>query len=276
LAIRRHRLPRFWLAITLGLVTAGVGTAWWWEAQLPGRLERAAATGRYDDCLRYSEQLAALRWMTGRAPREQGRCRRAKAASLWAQERFEPALKLQLQLVNSAAGTAADRVRLTAWQEDLKSRSLARFEAGDLEGALALLRPMGEHARPDGTALGDNLREYWGRNRLQQERARKLVAEKRWWEALDALNRIDHPWWKSASSGLRQQVTAAIEGLRSQEQEHHSHGSTPADSVPIPALDAAIRRHVASGLDEWTAFTRACGELGGKVVEAGPETSCRR
>ena len=46
MAIRRHRLPRFWLVLTLGLVTAGVGGAYWWEQQLPNRLAQAAAQGR--------------------------------------------------------------------------------------------------------------------------------------------------------------------------------------------------------------------------------------
>ncbi len=274
--LRRHRLPRFWLALTLGLVATGVGGAWWWESQLPGRLEAAARQGRFDACLRYSDQLAALRWMAGQAPREQGHCRRLKAEQLWSAERWDEALKLQLLLANSAAGSEADRQRLLSWQHELKTRALARFEQGDLPGALALLRPMGEHHRADGNALGDNLREFWARNRLQKERATRLVAEKRWWEALDALNGIDHPWWKASSASLRQEVARGIEGLRSKEQEHDSHGESLADSVPIPALDAAVKRNLAKGLDDWTAFTRACSELGGTVVETGPETTCHR
>lgn len=276
LAIRRHRLPRFWLALTLGLVGAAVGGAWWWESQLPRRLERAANEGRFDDCLRYSDQLESLRWLSGRAPAEQGRCRRQRAEQLWGEQKPEEALKLQLLLANSAAGTEADRQQLRAWQQELKDRALALFEQGDLEGALALLKPMGEHHRPDGSALGDNLREFWARNELQQKRAVKLVDEKRWWEALDALNRIDHPWWKTASAPLREQVDEAIAGLKTKEQEHHSHGGQLIDSVPIASLDAAVQRHLAEGVDEWTAFTKACDELGGRVVEAGPETTCRR
>ncbi|MDM7936540.1 MAG: hypothetical protein QUV06_03685 [Cyanobium sp. CZS 48M] len=276
MAIRRHRLPRFWLALTLGLVATGVGGAWWWESQLPRRLEQAANEGRFDDCIRYSDQLASLRWLSGRSPAEQGRCRRAKAEQLWRQQKPEEALKLQLLLANSVAGTEADRQQLLAWQQDLKNRALARFQQGDLEGALALLKPMGEHHRPDGSALGDNLREFWSRNQLQQQRAVKLVAEKRWWEALDALNRIDHPWWTTATAPLREQVDQAIAGLKSKEQEHHSHGDQPIDSVPIASLDAAVQRQLATGVDEWTAFTKACAELGGRVVESGPETTCRR
>ena len=124
MAIRRHRLPRFWLVLTLGLVAAGVGTAYWWEKQLPGRLERAAKQGRLDDCLRYGEQLAALRWLGGKAPLEQGRCRRLKAEELWRQGDWAEALKLQLQLVNSGTSTPADQQQLLSWQQQLETRAL--------------------------------------------------------------------------------------------------------------------------------------------------------
>lgn len=63
MALRRHRLPRFWLGLTLGLVACGIGATYWWEQQLPQRLEQAAKSGDLEACLRYSEQLEALRWM---------------------------------------------------------------------------------------------------------------------------------------------------------------------------------------------------------------------
>ncbi|MEB3261900.1 MAG: hypothetical protein VKK94_02950, partial [Cyanobacteriota bacterium] len=62
MALRRNRLPRFWLGITLGLVLTGTGAALWWERQLPARLQQAAARGDLEACLRYADQLAALRW----------------------------------------------------------------------------------------------------------------------------------------------------------------------------------------------------------------------
>ena len=75
-----------------------------------------------------------------------------------------------------------DEVRLTkealGWPADaqflIPDRALARFRQGDLEGALALLRPMGEHHRADGSGLGDRLRQLWERNRQGLERARQL------------------------------------------------------------------------------------------------------
>ena len=277
MAIRRHRLPRFWLVLTLGLVAAGVGSAYWWEKQLPQRLEQAAAAGRLDDCLRYGEQLASLRWLGGKAPLEQGRCRRLKAAELWRQGAWAEALKLQLQLVNSGTSTPADQQQWLDWQQQLETRALNLYREGQLEEALALLAPLNAAHNAGGTALGDQLREDWNRQRYLKERAAQLIPQKRWWEALDALNRIEHPWWKRRSQPLRAQVMKGIEGLRQQhEAEHNAHAGGLESNIPQAQLDALISARIAAGMDDWQAFNSACQALGGKVVEAGPETACRR
>jgi len=277
LAIRRHRLPRFWLVLTLGLVAAVVGSAYWWEKQLPERLEQAAEQGRLDDCLRYGEQLAALRWLGGKAPLEQGRCRRLKAQELWRKGAWADALKLQLQLVNSGTSTPEDQQQLLSWQQQLESRALNLYREGRLEEALKLLSALNAAHNAGGTALGDQLNEDWNRQKFLQQRAEQLIPQKRWWEALDALNRIEHPWWKQQSAPLRRQVEQGIEGLRSGEQrEHDVHGSSLSSNVPAERLNDLITQKLAQGMDDWQAFSAACRELGGKVVEAGPETTCRR
>ena len=277
MAIRRHRLPRFWLVLTLGLVATGVGSAYWWEKQLPERLEQSARSGRLDDCLRYGEQLAALRWLGGKAPQEQGQCRRLKAAELWQEGNWAEALRLQLQLLNSGASDSADQQTLLRWQAQLESQARARYAAGDLEGALKVLASLNGAQSAEGSALGDGLREDWNRNRWYQQRAAQLIPQKRWWEALDALNRIEHPWWKRHSQPLRRQVEQGIAGLlRQHEAEHDAHSGGPESNVPQDQLDALITGKIARGLDDWQAFSSACRELGGKVVEAGPDTVCRR
>ncbi|MEX0589349.1 MAG: hypothetical protein WD136_08845 [Cyanobium sp.] len=275
MALRHHRLPRFWLGLTLGLVACGVGAAYWWEQQLPGRLEQAAQSGDLEACLTYSEQLEALRWLGGQAPEEQGSCRRRKAAQLWQQGQWAAALQMQLQLVNSQAGIPADRLLLVGWQEDLQQRALTRFQEGDLSGALALLAVMGDDKRADGNSLGDKLSENWTRNRLQLERAKGLSDKSQWWEALEALTRIDHPWWKTESLPLKAKVQKGIQGLAGKEREHDAHGQLP-HTVPADQLDAQVQLRIARGMDEWSAFQEACRALGGKVVEAGPETACQR
>jgi len=117
LALRRHTLPRYWLGLTLGGVALLCGVAYWWEQQLPLRLRDAAQRGDLEACLRYSEQLAALRWLGQKAPSEQATCRRRQAELAWEQGDRSQALRLQEQLVNSAIGSispplVASRVRV--------------------------------------------------------------------------------------------------------------------------------------------------------------------
>ena len=275
MALRRHRLPRFWLGLTLGLVTALVGGAYWWERQLPQRLEQALSRGDLDACLRYGGQLEALRRPGSRIAAAQAQCRRAKAAELWRQERWAEALQLQLQLVNTPTASAGDRERLLAWQRELQQLALVAYQGGQLERALQLLGAMGEAGRSDGSGLGDQLREAWNRNRLLSERADKLADQQRWWEALDALTRIDHPWWTQRSAATSQRVKAGIASLEGQEREHDAHGSLP-HTVPAAQLDALVQQRIAAGQNEWSAFQSACRSLGGRVVEAGPESACQR
>jgi hypothetical protein len=44
----------------------------------------------------------------------------------------------------------------------------------------------------------------------------------------------------------------------------------------VAQLDAGVKQRIAAGMNEWKAFESACRDLGGKVVEAGPETACER
>jgi hypothetical protein len=275
LALRRHRLPRLWLALTLGSVLAVIGGVYWWERQLPQRLRQAASEGRLDDCLRYGDQLAALSWLPGRSPQEQGRCRRDRALQLWQAGRLGEALRLQNQLVATSAAAPSDRKRLEAWRQQIRDRALERFAAGDLEGARILLQPLDSGRSGDARVLAEEMGAIWERNRLQLERADGLIRQARWWEALDALNRLDHPWWQARGAERRQQVNQGLASLRRQDQQRDSHGALP-HSVPTDQLDAAVQRRIAAGADEWQAFEQACRELGGRIVEAGPESACQR
>lgn len=269
LALRQHRLPRFWLALTLGSVALAVGGVYWWERQLPARIQGAVSRGDLESCLRYGEQLSALSWLPGREPLDQGRCRRQRAQQLWSAGNWGAALQLQRQLIHSPAGLPSDQEQLNRWRRDLRDQALARFRGGDLNGAVQRLEPIGEAA-----SLGDALKQNWERNRLLFQRVQQLQRQARWWEALDALHRIDHPWWRRQSAPLRAQIEQAIARLPHDEQEHEGHGSLP-HTVNTAALDARVKRHIAEGMEEDRAFELACRESGGRIVEAGPDSACQ-
>lgn len=274
MALRQHRLPRFWLALTLGSVVASVGAIYWWERQLPERIQAAARSGRLEDCLRYGEQLAALSWLPGGAPQEQGHCRRQLALQLWQAQRWGEALQLQRQLVHSPSRRDGDQQRLSQWQKSLRQQALGLFQAGELEAALRRVAPL-DALVPEGERLSDTFRQIWQRNRLLLERADRLSRQSRWWEALDALHNIDHPWWLRRSKQVQARVDRGINSLEGKEREHDEHGAIP-HTVNSDALDRLVQRHIAAGLEDGQAFLRACRELGGRVIEAGPDSACKR
>jgi len=270
LALRQHRLPRFWLALTLGSVALAVGGVYWWERQLPDRIASAVSRGDMQSCLRYGEQLAALSWLPGREPLEQGRCRRERAQQLWRGGNWGAALELQRQLIHSPTGLPSDQEQLNRWRSSLRNAAIARYRNGDLAGAQKRLQPIGE-----ASALGAALRQNWERNRLLLQRADGLQDQGRWWEALDTLHRIDHPWWRSQAAALQKRVEQAIARLPREEQEHEGHGSLP-HTVDNAQLDARVRRNIVAGMEEGRAFELACRQSGGQVVEAGPDSACQR
>ena len=276
LAAQRHLLLRLWGLATLGLVLAIAAGAYWWEKQLPERLQNALQANDYEACIRTSEQLAALRWLGDGAPEEQALCRQKQAELLWEQGDPIAALALQQQLVASEHGDLdAHRKTLERWRQALKDQAIALFREGKLEQALDLLEPLKGHARSSISQLSATLMEIWNRNQLEQRRLVQLVDQERWWEALDTLNKLDHPWWQQQAHATRQRVETEIKAL-GEAQEHQQHPAVHADVISGDALDAAVQKQLRQGLDPWTAFSMGCSYLGGRVEEDGPESFCRR
>ncbi|MGC6483230.1 MAG: hypothetical protein ACON4T_06675 [Synechococcus sp.] len=279
LALRRHLLPRYWLGITLGGLALLCGLAYWWERQLPGRLDKAIRDQDTLACLHYSEQLAALRWLGQHAPEEQALCRRQAAQQAWNEGRYSDALGFQEQLVNSGIGNSAmqqqDQRQLKDWREDLRNDALDAFLKGDLDGALTRLQVVERGITHSGGHLSDSLQETWTRNQLEHQRLADMVQAKRWWEALAVLNRMDHPWWQTKAKPLRRVVEQAID-QRKDLEEHQNHGDLPAHTVPNRALDQAVKRRIKEGMEPWKAFKTGCADVGGRVEEEGPESLCRR
>ncbi len=268
-------LLQLWVVGTITLVLSLASGALWWERQLPGRLRQAINHEEWSHCLAVTEHLAALRWLGEGAPQEQAHCRRQRAAQLWDDGDLAAALLVQQQLVQSNQASAADVEQLQLWRKELRELAMQRFRAGDLEGAIALLEPLDRAATNSGNRFSDNLRETWNRNRLEAERLDQLVAQERWWEALDSHNRLDHPWWQAQTQPQRRTVEQAIARI-GDSQEHQQHGVSRADVISGTELDRAVQQQLAQGLEPWQAFEAGCRALGGQVEEDGPESFCRR
>ncbi|WP_115022377.1 hypothetical protein [Synechococcus sp. UW69] len=276
MAAPRHLLLRLWGLGTLGLVLSIAAGAYWWEKQLPERLQSALNANNFEACIRTSEQLAALRWLGDGAPKEQALCRRKHAEQLWEQGDPIAALALQQQLVASGHGDLdGDRETLERWRQALKDQAVALFRQGELQKALDLLEPLKGHSRSSISQLSATLMEIWNRNQLEQRRLVQLVEQERWWEALDSINKLDHPWWQHQARATRERVESAIQAL-DDAQAHQQHPAVHADVISGEALDSAVQDQLRQGLDPWTAFSSGCNHLGGRVEEDGPESFCRR
>ena len=276
MAAPRQLLLRLWGVGTLGLVLAIATGAYLWEQQLPERLQSALDANDYEACIRTSEQLASLRWLGEGAPEEQALCRQKHAEELWDQGNPIAALTLQQQLVTSGHGDLGlHRKTLERWRQALMDQAIAVFREGDLQHALELLNPLKAPARSSISQLSATLMEIWNRNQLEERRLVQLVEQERWWEALDSLNKLDHPWWQEQASATRQQVESAIQAL-GEAQQHQQHPAVRADVISGDRLDAAVEDQLLQGLDPWSAFSMGCSHLGGRVEEDGPESFCRR
>ena len=269
---RQPLLLRFWVVPTLTLLMAVCSVAFWWQQQLPARVRRAAANEDWSECLQSSEQLQALGWPGKQVSAEQPLCRRLQAEALWGKGDQLAALLIQQQLVISAGSTTGDAAQLQTWRQSLKQQALIRYQQGDLTEALKLLSGA-EQSAQDKT-LSAALEDNWHRNRLEAERVGDLVGDQRWWEALDRLNRLDHPWWQQNTQEQRRTVNEAITALSSSEA-HLQHGLGESDVIQGESLNMAVQEKLEQGMEAWTAFEAGCRSLGGKVQEDGPESFCR-
>ncbi len=279
MAGRSHQQLRFWALIVLALVATVIAGGHLWKRQLPERLRQAFRAGDLLACMHYSEQLTALQWLNPEPPRELALCRRAMALRHWQNGDPAAALALQQDLINSSSGEdllqQQDQRQLLRWRNELLSKAMSAFKTGEIDAAIRLLEPLDAKDATAGGKLSDQWKESWERNRLEHQRLQRLVKQESWWEALGSLNRLDHPWWQQQTASIRKEVEAAIASIDNR-PEHTSHGDGPTHTVPELELNAAVNQRIEQGMEAWSAFEAACTALGGRVVEAGPETICQR
>jgi hypothetical protein len=258
------------------MVLAIAGGAFWWEKQLPAQLRHAITNQDYKGCIRASNQLAALKWLGQRASAELALCRQRHAEQLWAQGATSQALDLQYKLVVSEQGDLDhNRATLKQWQQTIQERAISLFHQGQLEPSLALLKLLELHQRDPIRDLRKTFQEIWNRNSVEHMRLGRLVQQERWWEALDSLNRLDHPWWKSKAEVKKQRIETGLANF-DRGIEHNQHSAQPVDVISGQQLEQAVQRQLRQGVEPWEAFQAGCRSLGGHVKEDGPESFCQR
>ena len=247
-----------------------------WQYQLTQRLQRSVMNEDQATCVASGEQLARLRPLNAAEAGQLAHCRRVLASDYWVKGEHQKALDLLERLVTSPRMAAADHVQLSEWVRQRREQAVEQYRRGDLSTAVALLQELSDLQEPYRATLIESLRIRWHLNRQFHQEAKRLRDEERWWEALDAINRLDHPWWRTHAQPLRDEIVTATQALDGQGVGRDGHQGSTRHNVPLEDLDRRIRLHLTRSVDDWSAYVQACHELGGVVVDYGPESVCRR
>ncbi len=273
---RRITQVHRWVGLPTLAFALGMTGLWAWKQHLSRQLRTASADLRLERCLQLERRLQPLEWVPSPPSdaEDAGRCRREAAQRLWGQNKRDLALRLQQELVGSRAATSEDLQRLRKWKAEVQRSALKAFDQGRLERSLSLLRLSDTSGRDPGVAaMSSQLRQIWGSNQASLTRAQAMAAQGKWWDALAALNAIQHPYWRTQSQLLRKRVEQQVAKLEQRRVE--THGPLPY-AIPKSKLDALVRRQIEAGVPDWQAFRQSCRALGGRVVEKGPEATCEQ
>lgn len=263
-----------WFGVPLLVFSLVMVGLWAGKQQLTRQLRAASADQRLEECLKLERLLTALEWVPSPPDQNAGSCRREAAERLWRGQKPAQALSVQQELVVSKAATPEDVQRLQRWKGELQRSALRVFERGEFNEAVALMRLTDTVGGDPGVAaMVAQLQQSWGKNKSQMERAEAMAAKKQWWEALAALNGLNHPYWRQRSLPLRTTVEASLAKMEKKRVE--THGPLPF-AIPQKRLDALVKQRVAAGVPDWQAFGEACRSLGGRVVDGGPEATCEQ
>lgn len=261
-----------WVGLPLLVFSLVVAALWGWKQHLSRQLRAASADQNLQECLQLERRLQALDWVPTPEEPQGGRCRREAAERLWLGNKKEQALQLQQELVSSKGARPEDMQRLRKWRSEVQQSALSVFMAGNLEKAVALLRLSDTAGRDPGVqAMVSQLQQTWSTNQADLARARSLAAKAQWWEALSALNGLNHPYWRTQSLPLRKTVEAGL--AKVEKKRVDTHGPLPY-AIPSKQLDALVKKRMAAGVPDWQAFGEACRALGGRVADGGPEATC--
>ena len=263
-------------AVAATIVLVFKVTVYGWQRQLTHRLQRSVTDEDHAACVASGEQLARLRPLKLAEAGQLAHCRRVLASNYWAAGEHQKALDLLERLVASSQVVGADQLQLFEWVRQRRDRAVEHYRRGELSTAVALLQGLSDGQEPQRHTLIESLQVRWNLNRQLYEQANRLRTEERWWEAFNTINQLDHPWWHAHAQPLHDEIAIATQALSGQGMGRDGHNGRVHHNVPLADLDRRVRINLTRSMDYWHAYSQACHELGGMVVDYGPESVCRR
>ena len=264
-----------WLSLTLGFAIVGATTACLQYCQLLSMSRQDRIGENFLAYLHYSEQLAMFHWLDNEGLEKQAVCRRHLAELAWRNRDYREALMLQKQLVNSRAGSDEHRLldyqRLLEWSGQLWSQALPVFKAGNFEESLPSLNSLASQGSGSSKSFSP---VWWNYIRADYNHLAELGEEKRWWDVLTTLGPPNPYWWQWRLDDQPQPSLIRMREGTSRYLNYHGHSFRVERTVPAKALEWLVARRLQRGIDTWQAFKLSCRDLGGHVIEQGPETFC--
>jgi hypothetical protein len=217
-------------------------------------------------------------------------CRIGQAQALAGQQQYTAAIAQLLALPSGHPAQQKTAAWINQWSQQVYRQAEQQYQAGNLKGAMERIQslPLETPLRPTLQRVMEQWQQEWRLNTGAIAQAQGLVREARWWDAQRALDTLSrHPYWQTQAAGLRSRIQAgiaALEQLRQRPEKTASANPRGPAGEPTPvagliadnALDRPYRANLARGMDEWSAWTKACQSLGGRIVDQGPEVVCKK
>lgn len=278
MAISRYRWQ---IGLLIGAIAVPAG--WWgWQQWQQQRTLAAAqqdlAAGNFEACL---QQLASLETSQPLQPLLND-CRWQRSQQLAAAGQYPQALQLVLLIPASDRQAAKAAAAAKQWGDRVRGEAEQQFLAGNWSAAQQLLKslPDGTPLNPTAPALLSQWQKQWQQDSQAIAQAQAALGQARWWDVDRTLLALsDHPYWQSQAQSLRQQAQQSIQKLAQQRPNAAAvaeDGTAIADAVAEAELEPRFRQYLAQGLPDYEAWQRACQDVGGQVIDRGPESFCSR
>lgn len=278
MAISRYRWQIGLIAVAIAVPAAGWGWQQWQQQRALSAARQALVAGNFESCL---QQLAPLEHSQTLQPLLNN-CRWQRSQQLAAAGQYPQALQLVLLIPTSDRQAPKAQVAAQQWSERVRTEAEQQFLAGNWSAAQQLLKslPEGTPLTPTASALLAQWQQQWQQDSQAIAQAQAALSQARWWDVDRALLALsDHPYWQPQAQSLRQQAQQSIQQLAQQRPNAAAvaeDGTAIAETVGEAELEPRFRQYLAQGLPDYEAWQRACQDLGGQVIDRGPESFCSR
>lgn len=273
----RYRWP-----VSLIIVAIAVPMGWWvWQDWQQRRnlseAQQFLSAGDFEACL---DQLTPFETVQ-QAQAVLQECRWQRSQQLAAQGNYPEALRLALQIPPSERQGTAAQAAARRWSEQARTQAEQQFLAGNWPAAQQLLKALPANAplEPSPSVLLSQWQQQWQQDSQAIAKAQESLSQARWWDVDRALLTLsDHPYWQPQAQALRQQAQQSIQKLAQQRPNAAAvaEDGTVIDTVAETELEPRYRQYLAQGLSDYEAWQRACQDLGGQVIDRGPDAFCSR